>query len=187
MNKFPAVGWIRANKVASLELLTEINDLRKQNSQLQAAVAELSSEPKIEHLAGLEDKIELRGTYWDNYFRRYHGWSAAFTWREVFGYISPYLVRIPNDEYVKTILTSAAFPRSGKSDTENPKLDDQLFRTIAVQLQALGLVKIQYSESTTGGMNLFWSLTPSGERLMVELRTVKKVSALKPGEDGGAK
>lgn len=188
MNKFPAVGWIRANRVASLELLTEMNDLRKQNSQLQAAVAELNFEPKIENLAGLEDKIELKGRCWEKYYRRYEAWSAILTWREVFGYISPYLVRIPNDEYVKTVLTSAAFSRSGQSDGENPSLDHQLFRTIAVQLQALGLVKVQYSESTTGAMNLFWSLTPSGERLMVELRTVKKVTALEQtGQDKQAK
>jgi len=183
MREYPAVGWVRANKVASEELLAEINDLRKKYAELQAAAGEFN--PVIEDLAGLEDKIELRGTFWDNYMRRHSAWSASFSWREVFGYISPYLVRFPDDEHVKSILLSATFPRSGESgDAQNPKLDDQLFRTIAVQLQALGLVKVQYSESTTGVMNLFWSLTPSGERLMMELRTVKKVSALKQTGEG---
>jgi hypothetical protein len=61
MNKFPAVGWVRATKVASAELLTEINDLRKQNAQLVAAA--VNFKPTIENLAGLEDKIKLHGTY----------------------------------------------------------------------------------------------------------------------------
>jgi hypothetical protein len=32
-------------------------------------------------------------------------------------------------------------------------------------------------------MGLFWSITLSGERLMMEVRTVKKVSALKQTEE----
>lgn len=35
MKKFPAVGWIRANPVASEELLREINTLRKENEELR--------------------------------------------------------------------------------------------------------------------------------------------------------
>jgi Domain of unknown function (DUF4062) len=174
MNKFPAVGWIRANKVASLELLAEINDLRKQNAQLQAASAEFK--PALENLAGLEDTMVLHGTYFDRPYNRRTPWIVTLTWSEIFAYVSPYMVRIPNDEYVKSILTTAAFARSGekRSDNTDPKLDDQNFRTVAVQLTALGLVKLQYAQTVGNSMGLFWSLTPSGERLMVELRTVKK-------------
>src|ERR1700691_5948003 len=41
MNQFPAVCWVRANKTASLELLTEMNELRKANAKLQSVVGEL--------------------------------------------------------------------------------------------------------------------------------------------------
>lgn len=58
---FPAVGWIRANKVASEDLLTEVNDLHKKITELQAASAEFR--PTIENLAGLEDRVKLYGTY----------------------------------------------------------------------------------------------------------------------------
>src|SRR6267154_6229144 len=64
MREYPAIGWVRANTVASEELLTEINDLRKTNNQLQAAVAGLTPKPKIENLAPLQDKMELHGKYW---------------------------------------------------------------------------------------------------------------------------
>ena len=87
------------------------------------------------------------------------------------------MVSHPIDESVKGILTKAAFSRSSSSTYhDSPDLDDQLFRTVALQLQALGLVSFQYTQSTTGGMGLFWSNTPSGERLMMELRTVKSVT-----------
>jgi uncharacterized protein DUF4062 len=181
---FPAVGWVRANKAASEDLLTEINELRKTNDQLQATVTELTPRPKIENLAALEDKMELRGKYFRTSYNGWRFFEATLTWSEIFASIAPYLIRLPNDEFVKSTLSSAVFARSGHSaDGEEPTLNDQQFRTIAVQLQALGLVKLQYAKSTTGVMGLFWSLTPSGEHLMMVLRTVKNVSALAGGAD----
>src|SRR5690348_13305767 len=37
---FPAVGWIRGDKAATQELLEEINELRKEKSQMQALLAQ---------------------------------------------------------------------------------------------------------------------------------------------------
>jgi uncharacterized protein DUF4062 len=185
---FPAVGWVRANKTASEDVLTEINDLRKKNDQLQTAVAELTPTPKIENLAALEDKMELRGKYYRNSYSSWRFFEATLTWSEIFASIAPYLIRFPNDEFVKSTLSLAVFARSGHSgDGEQPTLNDQQFRTVAVQLQGLGLVKLRYTESTTGVMGLFWSLTPSGEHLMMVLRTVKNVSSLEKTKDGEAK
>ena len=173
---FPAVGWIRANKPASEDLLTEIIDLRKQNNQLHAAVVELTSQPTIENLAGLRDEMVLHGTYMNRSYRSTQKWDATLTWGEIFGCISPYMAGHPSDQTVKSTLMSYAFARSSSSAYgDDLKLDDQEFRTVALQLKALALVKIQYLQSVGGYMDLFWSLTPSGERSMMELRTVKSV------------
>ena len=180
---FPAVGWIRANKAISVELLTEINDLRKQNARLQAEVGE--SRPKVENLAGLEDNISIHGTYrtkFDRFGEKRH-WEATFTWGEIFACVSPYMVSHPNDEYVKSVLRSAAVTRSGRSiDAEDPVMDDQLFRTVALQLQALGLVKVEYLPTVGGGMGLFWSNTSYGDRTMMQLRTMRRTG---PAEQSG--
>jgi hypothetical protein len=172
---YPAIGWIRANKAASEDLLAEINELRKQNTQLLAEVGE--STPALENLAGLKDSMSLSGTYRSRTLPGTWPWTATLTWGEIFGAVSPYMVRLPSDEFVKSVVESTAFARSGHSGNgESVTLNDQEFRTIAVQLQALGLVKLQYSQTVTGGMGLFWSLTSSGKRTMIELRTVKAKS-----------
>lgn len=180
---YPAVGWVRANRIASEDLLQEANNLRKQNEQLTARVAELNSVPLVENLAGLSEKFTLFGKYRSRFRSQYDPadrfWSAELTWAEIFASISPYLARFPSDDYVKLVLESAAFKQS-KSDGDSEKLNDQIFRTVAVQLQALCLVKVTYAEAVGGGMGLFWSITPSGEGLMLELRTVKSASSGKP-------
>jgi hypothetical protein len=53
------------------------------------------------------------------------------------------------------------------------KIDHQDFLTIRIQFSALGLVATPYSLTTSGGATLFWNLTPRGEKVMVQLRTVK--------------
>ena len=179
IKRFPAIGWVRANRPANEDVLGEINELRKQNDQLQVQLDALSSEsePVIQNLAGLDEVIRLGGKHIDRHFTQGKPWAVEATWRQIFADVAPYLVQYPNDDYVKTVLASALLARSIFRDGSSPKLDDQQFRTVAVQLKALGLVNIEYTNTVQGGMGLFWSLTAAGERLMFELRTVRTKAA----------
>lgn len=178
----PAVGWIRANTAASVDVLTDINRLRKEveelrdrNAALQKALAEAApATPIFDNLAQLDEETRAFGAYLREGYRGWQRWGQDTTWREMFGYIAPYLVKHPDEKFVKSVLGTALFRRftTDRSDS-NDSLDDQFFQTIGIQFQALGLVRIQYSQTTTGGMAMFWSLTSAGERLMLELRTVR--------------
>jgi Domain of unknown function (DUF4062) len=170
---YPARGWVRADKVQSADLLVELNEVRKQNELLSKELAsrQVEAQPSIEGLAGLDDAIELHGTH--RYDGRSYSWKAKMTWREIFSAICPYLVQHPAASTVKDVLEKAAFEISsggGYSAT----LDDQVFQTVSVQLKALGLVKIEYLKTVAGGMGLFWSATPAGDALTLELRTVRR-------------
>lgn len=176
---YPAVGWVRANRPASEDVLGEINELRKQNEALRKEavgyaqkIVELTSTPVLKDLAGLDEEVRVGGKYWNSYHRANEEWINTTTWRKVFGYLSPYLVSHPSADTVKDVLASALFRVSGKEGLHET-LDDQNFQTIGVQLRALGLVNIEYSPTTSGSMALFWTFTPKGERLMLELRTVR--------------
>jgi hypothetical protein len=177
---YPAVGWVRADRASNAEVLGEINELRKQNADLQVQVdnlqnelADLASPPALEDLAGLDEMVKLKGKYWTTNGMRQEQWFAKTTWRTIFAHISPYLMQRPNAGKISGILASALF-RDAKGYGRRETLDDQDFQTVAVQLRALGLVKIEYAQTTTGTMALFWSFTAAGEHLMVELRTVRK-------------
>ena len=52
-------------------------------------------------------------------------------------------------------------------------INDQDFQTVKIQLLSLKLIDVQYSKTVQGGMGWFWGLTPKGNKLMVELRTIK--------------
>lgn len=172
IKSFPAIGWVRANMVANEKLLSELNELRKENDLLKERIKDIDQKPqkKIEGLAGLEETFTIHGKFKGSNLRLY-SWESSPTWKEIFFLISPYLLKVPNDEHVKNILKNGLFEKEGKEGYVQT-ISDQEFKTITVQLKALGLINTTYSETTQGGRDLFWTLTSQGERLMMQLRTV---------------
>jgi hypothetical protein len=164
---YPAIGWVRADKVANVEVLTEINQLRKQNSELQSKIAELQPAPPIEGLAGLDEEFAVTGKRQIGHLR--YDWNEKKTWRTIFAVISPYLVEFPPEYKVKNLLESAL----GSDVT----IDDQICKTIGLQLKALGLINIEYQSALVGPGTVYWSLTPTGDRLMMQVRTVPTKNA----------
>ncbi|TOK30578.1 hypothetical protein, partial [Vibrio parahaemolyticus] len=63
---YPAVGWVRANHVASEDILSDINNLRKENSELKNTVNELSSQQTyaVENIADIDSEFTVNGTYY---------------------------------------------------------------------------------------------------------------------------
>lgn len=174
---FPALGWVRAGTTSNEGLLLEINNLRKDKENLEAKILDIQLTERtaysIPDLAGLDDDFELHGKFYDGY--GYSDWVASITWRAIFYFVSPYLVKASTQERVKNILRDAVCSRDNIPTRLN-EIDDQVFQTIAIQLKALGLVSIRVSKSVGGKLFPFWTLTAQGERLMVELRAIKKVS-----------
>jgi hypothetical protein len=172
---YPAVGWIRGNSSATPEILEELNSLRKLNDELRTKLAASSfeiSEP-VANIAGLDEKFELRGTLRTTYNGHWHSWSITLTFGQIFALLAPYLLEHPNDGSVLLKLRQAILANAGKQYYES-NMEDQLFQTIKLQFKALGLVDLKYAETVKGSMALFWALTKLGEKVMTDLRTIRK-------------
>lgn len=171
---YPAVGWVRANLVANEDILLEMNQLRKDNSELQRTVSELNNQqqPVIEGIADIDSEFTIHGNYTSKINGIKYGYKIALSWRKIFALISPYLLENPNDATVKSKLTSSVFELANK-DGYLPSMNDQEFKTITIQLQAYNLVKTSYSKTVGGGMGFFWFLTAKGNQLMVESRVIR--------------
>jgi hypothetical protein len=183
---YPAVGWVRANLVSSAESLQEMNELRKQLAELQEykstieKVSLLKETNFSKELAGLDDKIILNGTSkrWSNYQNSYvyENWTINISWRDLFAIIAPFFLDNPNDARAKAIIEKELFKLAKPGSSYDPTIDEQDFQTIKIQLKALNLFNIEYSNTIQGGASLFWILTDLGKELMMQTRSVKKVT-----------
>jgi len=63
------------------------------------------------------------------------------------------------------------------SSASSCELDDEVYQTIKIHFEAIGLTKIEYLKATDGSMGLFWRLTTSGKKEMFNLKVTKSSSA----------
>lgn len=174
MKMYPSVGWVRADRASSEDLLNEINDIRKEYQKLKESNDILIGENKVEitGIASIDDSVVVTGTYTHPGFRDSRTWGLNIKWEDIFGIIAPYLLKYPTDEYVKTVYDRELSNLAGIHG-RFVEINDHDFHTIKIQLLAHKLINVAYTKTVTGGMGLFWSLTEKGNILMMQLRTIK--------------
>ena len=178
---YPATGWIRANQIISPEIIQEMNYLRKENQELKKvleenAIVEASGK---DDLADFEDIYLFSGSSrrWDRFTKMdiKTSWNVKISWGELFASIAPFLLEHPNDANIKQIVSKELYKKANNyNSSATPTIDEQIFQTIKIHLQSLGLVSVKYSQTTKGNMALFWSLTDLGNKMLIHLRSVKK-------------
>jgi len=177
MKTHPAVGWARGDQVSNIQLLNELNETRKRNEELERRLRDIT--PNVAAIAGLDDTVELTGTYHSSSSRNSHESKMTLTWGELFATIAPDVIGQPNE----LIMSGVFKDRMNKLYREKKGcapgdwyVRDQDYQTAKIQLMALNLVDVSMQPTVNGGSALFWSLTPLGEATMLQLRTAKKGS-----------
>ncbi len=174
---YPAIGWVRADRVGSDELLVDVNELRKENEALRKQVEELRPTPVVQdlNLASMGEEYELHLEWHVAGYSRDMRDAFRATWAEIFGAIAAEMMDHPYDDLVNRRMGAALY-RLKKPAIKAPgglRIDHDSFQTIRLQLIIFGLIKVVYKTTTKGGRSMFWSLTDSGQRLLIQLRGVK--------------
>lgn len=183
---FPAIGWVKGNVAAKEELLTEINEVRKKNSQLEKELSELKKQlqPDLTNLASLDDTIELNfrlRRYNKKYGESYISKTQQITWRNLFYLISPSLMQTIHIDKIQSKVDSCLTTYWKKDDSISDtygrelsvRLEQSDFETIILQYRALGLISCDELPLVKGGSGLFCKLKPLGHKVMMEIRTKK--------------
>jgi hypothetical protein len=193
----PAIGWAKADLLPDQSTAEEMLKLRKRIETLETELTETRSTTanNSQHLAQGEDSIELRFTL--GVFKSNTVWAPdkslddiyATTWNQIFSLLSPFLIDEASDSVMKkelerfivqetksryTNLDDKVGFKVVKIDRFNLNGDD--FNTIKVQLLALRLMS-KSSKKKTRSVNdksAYWTLTPYGERIMTELRAIRR-------------
>lgn len=169
IRRFPAVGWVRANRVGSEDLLLEINNLRKENADLLTRVRDIAptSPETTVAIADLKEKFSFSVSY-----RKWNEASSdddtfTMTWERIFALAAPHLISKKDELAFRERLAKALVSSTGL-DTRFQSIEENDFQTIKVQLIALGLV-----ETSELANVLYLQLTKAGHALMLTVCSVK--------------
>jgi hypothetical protein len=100
-------------------------------------------------------------------------WETDHTWNEIIALLGPHLFQAlsedkANSELAASICSSILNPSCFGFD-----IDNEVFNTMKIQLLALGYIDIQSLNTKGGGRAVFFTLTPLGKEVMLQMRTVK--------------
>lgn len=167
----PRTGWIKADEVSSAEANKEILALRKENDELKALLAKSKEdEPEgIEKLQQGDDQIDIKF--------KYNGGGRknkiiTTTWNNIISLLAPLMVD-ECSEY-KLRITLDSFFKSEFNIDSSYSIDNTNFQTIKVQLIALCIMKISERKRTAKDTDTYWTLTPYGNKLMMQLKALRR-------------
>lgn len=189
IKKHPAIGWIRADQVASSDALRELVTLQKRIVELEAEAVEESRHPPqgTENLEQGDDLFRVRFFY-DLFGRGLEEESdsiqVATRWDGLFAEIAPRLIDEINDHSLRLAFTKL-FKRHAREllykaeglEIADSKLDfaeEQVINTCIVQLRALGLITSGKRKRGVNDKATYWTLTPYGDFRMTQIRALRR-------------
>lgn len=196
----PAVGWIRGDRLASVESATEMLRLRQRIDELEALLRSATSDapPEAAGLAHGSEHYELLvtfetipsidatvGTIWKDE-------PIAITWDDLFSAAAPVLIGDASSSQVRTRLNQIAtatveleFTGSvGRPEFQDlwlkpgsVEMSDLDFETILVQFRALGYIAKSSQSSGAREAGDHWTLTPYGQVVLTRLLAIPSDAA----------
>ena len=180
MKTHPAIGWVRANRLPSEQVESELLELQRQNQKLQKELESIRgvSNLNIEELAQGDEEVELTYSFelQENNSSTKVTISESLTtdWDTLYSFIAPSFLEPLKDERLRSILSKFLVKMVDKKirDEHGPtckpsgmRMDEESFSTVKIQFRALGLIY-----QTDSG----WQLTKKGDLKLLQTRSVKR-------------
>ena len=114
---------------------------------------------------------------------RFRG-SINPTWNQLFAAVAPTMTNEATDHVLKNAVKSFLTQEGAKVYQENKRFQDKQLTDFAhtssevdtclIQLRALGLIKVNDKKRSVKDTGTYWTLTPYGDALMVQLRAIHR-------------
>lgn len=192
--RHPAVGWVRADQVPSGTSLTDILRLKDRVAELEAELrtAKTTPPPGTEDLYQGVDTFELNLAFravrpdLPDYSPARLSYNATInpTWNEIFAGVAPVLINEASEPdfrraFDKSLSMYARQEFEEHKDLSELRLFGFTFRdhdidTCIIQLRALGLIEESTKKRSVKDTSTYWTLTPYGDQVMVQLRALRR-------------
>ena len=177
----PAIGWVRANELASQDATRELLELRRKVEELQDELARVrTSAPRgSESLAQGDDEYTIRFKFWNSDGGKYVNGTSSLKWDEIFYSIGPSMINEASESAIEEGIAEFLRERmlnelSRKFAVGKFDLNSEDFQTIKVQLRALGLITKSEKTRSVKDTVTYWTLTPHGDDVMTQLRAIRR-------------
>lgn len=190
----PAVGWVRADQLASQDATAEILRLQKSIEELTTELSTFRNQPPagIEELAQGEDlfsaHVEFLAQKPESFEQpSFHSLKVEVSWNQILWSLGPWMINEASESSLRNlfeelIVKSTREKLSHEKNFRTLRLGEfgtetNDFKTVIIQLRALGLIRQSERERATKSNIIYWTLTPYGDHLVTKLRAQRKSDA----------
>jgi hypothetical protein len=165
----PGIGWMRGSAAATVEILTEINDLRKENENLKKELLERSKVEKheISDIAPLDAIFTVRFSCQHTPMSQKVTRNVDFSWKELFALVGPAIMEKRKGDNIGNALT--AYLKEGRQINETYIYINNEDRD-TIKFQLIGYNFVEPCENSGGGA---LRLTELGENTLLKLKAVR--------------
>lgn len=167
----PRTGWVKADQAVSGEASSEILRLRKEIDQLNEKLHqyEENAPAGTDNLAQGGDMVELVIKDGLNTIDTY-----KCTWNYLASLLCPHMISECAEIDLKKALNSDLNLHVSRKTMTPWAIVEDSFQVIKVQFIALGIIRESTRVHSAANTNVYWSLTPWGRRLLMQLKAIPK-------------
>lgn len=173
--KNPREGWVRGNLSGDP---ARLNELLSQIDELKASLASATTlpPPGSELYAQGDEFFDVQYRYRMKLSDVRKSATTMLTWNNIFYELGPLLLGESTESQMKARLAEelANYEDELPSIPQDIEIYSEHFETIKVQLVAIGLMGKSQKKHVPSDRNVYWQITPYGEKYLMGLRAIKK-------------
>ena len=175
---YPAIGWVRANKIAREEALSDLTKVQKEKEELVIEIKKLKKEianykkrlsQLPDELVPFDSQFELQGSYDNQGWGIQDQWNISLTWREIFQILAPSLLEHSDSGSLLLSFLQRLYELE-KIPNNYTSISSICFDTILIQLIGYNLITRNNNANSDATL---YTLTGRGEQMLLEERTIK--------------
>lgn len=181
--KHPAEGWIPGKYAADEKLFRTIEELRAKILELEIEKQMTILAPKdIENLAQGDETYSQQAELKNNAGKE-QTINLMASWDKLFKYAGSAMVGECTETEFRDKIQLAYYHSLPKGFEKNVKYDDVViyhvvFDQIKMQFQALGLITRGTKKRTVSDKEVYWKLTPHGEKYLIKISAIESMDNL---------
>ncbi len=186
----PGIGWVRSDEILDGAAATEVLRLRRQIEQLEVklAAARNSAPPGTEVLSQGYEEYSV-DYHFESTDAARDSWVWSFSldlsWNEIFYDVGPNLIDEASEAGLCLAMNDMIQARSRLQRSKDPRLegqkrqrnfrvDDHDYKTIKIQLRALGLIARSERNRSVKDAGSYWTITSYGDQVLTNLRAIRR-------------
>jgi hypothetical protein len=180
--KHPSDGWVPGKYALTEKMLTNMEEMRQRIAELESEKNAVinTPPPDTENLKQGTDLYPIESQLFHTEDNKAKDRRIEASWDDIFSYVGAALQGEGTEQEMKDKIRLVYYHKISSDQALKKNTFDSIvlrhaaFDRIKIQLQALGLITPGIKKRAVSDTNIYWKLTPYGEKYLIKIRALRR-------------